>query len=231
MFNYPQNFWLPIFQSALEKNLLQPIKDKLEIEYQAGKEIYPNKEQVFRAFDLCDFENLKLVILGQDPYHGAGEANGLCFSVNQGIKIPPSLRNMFKELKLEYPEFDIQRSTDLSDWAEQGILLLNSILTVEKDKAGSHSKFGWQSFTDFVISEISSQKEFVIFILLGNYAQSKIPLIDTNKHKIITAVHPSPLSANRGFFGSNVFKTCNEELHLRGIDEIKWSRKNKDLFS
>jgi uracil-DNA glycosylase len=218
--NFPQNSWLPFFQK--HKILLDSIQSKLDLDIKSNKEIYPSVENRFRAFDLCDLENLKVVILGQDPYHGEGEANGLCFSVNEGVKIPPSLRNIFKELALEFNEYNIKRSTDLSDWAEQGVLLLNSILTVEKDIAASHSKYGWQEYTDAVISEISYRKEFVIFIFLGNYAQSKIPLIDQRKHTIIKAVHPSPLSASRGFFGSNVFKNCNLELEKMKLENIIW---------
>jgi uracil-DNA glycosylase len=150
-------------------------------------------------------------LLGQDPYHGAGEANGLSFSVHEGIRTPPSLRNMFKELK-----------QDLSDWAAQGVLLINSVLTVEKDLPASHAKYGWQLFTDFVISEISNKKQGIVFILLGNFAQTKIPLIHIHKHKIICAAHPSPFSAHRGFFGSDVFKKCNAYLKESGENEIVW---------
>lgn len=222
MFQFPQNNWLPIFQKWNNEHILTEIRDKLKFETQKGKVSYPPSEMIFRAFELCDFKELKVVILGQDPYHGENEANGLCFSVVNGVKIPPSLRNIFKELLLEYSDYDIKRNTDLSDWASQGVLLLNSILTVEKDQAASHAKMGWQGFTDGIISDISAQKNNIIFILLGNFAQSKISLIDNQKHKIISAVHPSPLSANRGFFGSNVFRKCNEELIKNGQEGIQW---------
>ena len=222
MFQFPQNSWLPIFHQAKESGMFDSVIDKLAIDNAAGKTIFPSNNDVFRAFNLCDLDKLKVVLLGQDPYHGEGEANGLCFSVSEGIRTPPSLRNIFKELKNEYPAFDEKRSTDLSDWAEQGVLLINSVLTVEKDKPASHAKYGWQLFTDFVISEISSKKQDVVFILLGNFAQTKIPLIQTPKHKIITAAHPSPFSAHRGFFGSEVFKKCNEYLKTIGKTEIVW---------
>jgi uracil-DNA glycosylase len=222
LIHFPSNNWSSIFQQALELGLFQKLIAKLEMDKESGKIIFPPSNDVFRAFDLCDFDPLKVVLLGQDPYHGAGEANGLCFSVHEGIRTPPSLRNMFKELKQEYPDFNEKRSTDLSDWAEQGVLLINSVLTVEKDLPASHAKYGWQLVTDFVISEISNRKEGVVFILLGNFAQSKIPLIHIHKHKIITAAHPSPFSAHRGFFGSDVFKKCNAYLKEMGSLEIVW---------
>jgi uracil-DNA glycosylase len=222
LIHFPSNNWSSIFQQARELGLFQKSIAKLDRDKAEGKTIFPPINDIFRAFDLCDFDKLKVVLLGQDPYHGAGEANGLCFSVHEGIRTPPSLRNMFKELKQEYPDFNEKRSTDLSDWAEQGVLLINSVLTVEKDLPASHAKCGWQLVTDFVISEISNRKEGVVFILLGNFAQTKIPLIHKHKHKIISAAHPSPFSAHRGFFGSDVFKQCNEFLMTIGKTEIVW---------
>jgi uracil-DNA glycosylase len=222
MFQFPQNSWLPIFYQANETGMFDSVLDKLAIDNAAGKTIFPLRNNVFRAFDLCDLNELKVVLLGQDPYHGTGEANGLCFSVHDGIRTPPSLRNIFKELKLEYAEFNEKRSTDLSDWASQGVLLINSVLTVEKDLPASHSKYGWQVFTDFLISTISNQKDSIVFILLGNFAQTKISFINNDKHKIIIAAHPSPFSAHRGFFGSDVFKKCNEFLKMEGKNEIVW---------
>ncbi len=220
MFQIPNNNWSPFFQK--HTNQLENIHAKIKMDIDFKFEIYPNSKNIFRAFDLCDLQNLKVVILGQDPYHGEGEANGLCFSVNEGVKTPPSLRNIFKELALEYSDFEVKRSTDLSDWAEQGVLLVNSILTVKKDQPASHRNYGWQEFTDAIISEISYRKDFVVFIFLGNYAQSKIRLIDLKKHIVIKAVHPSPLSVNRGFFGSNVFKECNSALGRKELKNIKW---------
>lgn len=222
MVNFPQNNWLPIFQSAQQLGLFELVTQKIMEEKAKGKIIFPPSHQIFRAFELCDWDNIKLVLLGQDPYHGVGEANGLCFSVNEGIRTPPSLKNIFKELKNEYSDFKLNRSSDLSDWAKQGVLLINSVLTVEKDQPASHAHFGWQGFTDYIISVISSKKTGIVFMLLGNFAKSKIHLIDTTKHKIIEAAHPSPFSAHRGFFGSNVFKASNDYLMSRQHDEINW---------
>ena len=161
------------------------------------------------------------MILGQDPYHGSGEAHGLAFSVRQGIKIPPSLRNIFKELESEFG-IDLTRTTDLTFWSKQGVLLLNSVLTVEKDKAGSHSKWGWEEFTNAVISFISKENKQVVFVLWGDYARKKSVLIDMSKHAIIESVHPSPLSAYRGFFGSRPFSKIDEQLRSWEMAEIKW---------
>jgi len=222
MANFPSNSWKPIFESAKERGLFQPIVDNLSREKSLGKIIFPPSKDIFRAFDLCDLANLKVVILGQDPYHGTGEANGLCFSVHEGIRTPPSLKNIFKELHLEFEDYNESRSTDLSDWATQGVLLINSVLTVEKDLPASHGKYGWQAFTDYIIQSISEQSNFVIFILLGNFAKSKIPLIHTDKHTIIEAAHPSPFSAHKGFFGSNIFKICNQKLKEKNRTEINW---------
>ena len=162
-----------------------------------------------------------MVILGQDPYHGAGEAHGLAFSVQQGIKMPPSLRNIFKELESEV-RIDLLRTTDLTHWAEQGVLLLNSVLTVEKDKAGSHSKWGWEEFTNATIAFISKENKHVVFVLWGDYARKKNILIDAEKHSIIESAHPSPLSAYRGFLGSKPFSKINEQLKAWGGTPISW---------
>lgn len=222
MANFPNNNWRLFFEQAKEKGLFASVTKHIQSDISDSKVIFPPSHQIFRAFELCDWEILKVVVLGQDPYHGDGEANGLCFSVNSSVRNPPSLQNIFKEIKNSYPEFDIHRSSDISDWSEQGVLLLNAVLTVEKDKPASHSSYGWQEFTDSVISEISDKKDFVIFLLLGNFAKSKIPLIDNSKHTIITAAHPSPFSAHKGFLNSNVFKLCNEALHRKGFQEIRW---------
>lgn len=222
MVNFPQNSWKPIFDSAQKYGMFEKITQSIQNEKNNGKIVFPPSPQVFRAFDLCDFDNLKVVILGQDPYHGINEANGLCFSVNEGVKTPPSLRNIFKEMNNSIADFDINRSTDLSDWAKQGVLLTNSVLTVNKDSPASHSKFGWQEFTDHIITEVSKKKDNVIFILLGNYAKSKSELIDTSKHTILTTTHPSPFSAHRGFLGSNIFIKCNEVLGSKNLSPIKW---------
>lgn len=183
--------------------------------------IYPPKDTVLRALQLTPFEKTKVVILGQDPYHGKGEANGLAFSVNNGIKLPPSLRNIFKELQNDLGYLP-PTSGDLTAWAKQGVLLLNSVLTVKKDLPTSHRNLGWQKYTDSLITELSSKKENLVFILWGKYAQEKITLIDWDKHMVIQSPHPSPFSANRGFFGSKPFSKTNAYLKSKGISEIDW---------
>lgn len=183
--------------------------------------VFPPKESVLKSLQLTPIENIKVVILGQDPYHGEGEANGLAFSVNKGVRIPPSLKNIYKELKDDLG-IEIPTHGDLSNWAKQGVLLLNSVLTVIKDRPGSHKNIGWQEYTDSLISEISKNRDHIVFILWGNYAQSKTPLIDTNKHLIISSPHPSPFSARKGFFGSKPFSKSNEWLKKKGIKEIDW---------
>lgn len=221
-FDLPKNDWSIFFSKPEIKSILNKINDKYDHAIEKGDVVYPKFENIFKAFYLCEIEKTKVILIGQDPYHGEHEANGLCFSVNQNIKTPPSLQNIFKELGYKNDLFSKTRSSDLSDWANQGILLLNTVLTVEKDKAGSHSKWGWQLFTDQVIKYICEEKDFLIFILLGNYAQSKKTIINLSKHKIIEAVHPSPLSAYRGFLGSNVFVTCNEYLIQNLKEPINW---------
>jgi uracil-DNA glycosylase len=221
-FDLPKNDWSLFFSKSEIKSILNKINEKYEHAIEKGDVVYPKFENIFKAFSLCEIEKTKVILIGQDPYHGENEANGLCFSVNLNIKTPPSLQNIFKELGYKNDLFSNTRSTDLSDWANQGVLLLNSVLTVEKDKAASHQSWGWQILTDLVIQYLSEEKEFLIFILLGNYAQSKKTLIDITKHKIIETVHPSPLSAYRGFFGSNVFVTCNEYLIQNQKEPINW---------
>jgi uracil-DNA glycosylase len=170
---------------------------------------------------LCKPQDVRGVILGQDPYHGLGEAHGLAFSVQKGMKIPPSLRNIYKELESEFG-IDLTRTANLTSWAEQGVLLLNSVLTVEKDKAGSHSKWGWEEFTNATIEFISKENAHVVFVLWGDYARKKTSLIDFSKHAIIESVHPSPLSAYRGFFGSKPFSKVNEQLSAWELAPISW---------
>ena len=183
---------------------------------------FPGQEQIFSAFNHCSFENIKVVLIGQDPYHGKGQANGLCFSVHDGIKHPPSLVNILKELCVNYDTL-YPATGNLEAWAKQGVLLLNATLTVEESKAGSHQKQGWETFTDAVIKTISDQKENVVFLLWGGYAKKKIKLIDTAKHCILETGHPSPLSANRGYwFGNKHFLKTNVYLNSKGITEIDW---------
>jgi uracil-DNA glycosylase len=180
---------------------------------------YPPKSEVFRAFELCSLEDVKVVILGQDPYHGPAQANGLAFSVHAGQKAPPSLRNMLKEV---WDDVGGMPWVDLTRWAEQGVFLLNTVLTVEEKKPGSHSKFGWETFTDEVIRTISQHQPHVVFMLWGNYAQKKEVLIDTSKHLVLKAPHPSPLSAYQGFFGCKHFSQANVFLEGKGLSSVKW---------
>lgn len=194
----------------------------LKQEKQAGKTIFPPGPQIFAAFEHTSFEQLKVVIIGQDPYHGAGQAHGLCFSVNPGVAIPPSLQNIYKELQQDIPGYVIPSNGDLRKWAQQGILLLNATLTVEKDKAGSHQGKGWERFTDAVIQLISNEKEQVVFLLWGKFAQGKAVLIDQSKHLILQAAHPSPFSAHNGFFGCKHFSQTNTYLIEKGIQPIDW---------
>jgi len=183
--------------------------------------IYPPKEDIFKALKLTPFRSIKVVILGQDPYHGFNQANGLAFSVNKLVKIPPSLRNIYKELNSDL-NIEIPNHGDLTKWAKEGVLLLNSILTVEKDKPASHRNIGWEQYTDSLISQISKEKEHVVYILWGKYAQSKIPLVDQTKHLVISSPHPSPFSARKGFFGSRPFSKTNSWLKENHIKEIDW---------
>jgi uracil-DNA glycosylase len=194
----------------------------LQQEKNLGKTIFPPGPQIFAAFDHTPFEETKVVILGQDPYHGIGQAHGLCFSVNKGVTVPPSLKNIYKELQTDIPDFAIPSHGDLSEWAKQGVLLLNATLTVEKDKAGSHQGKGWEQFTDAVIRLLSAKKEHLVFILWGNFAKGKIPLIDSSKHLILQAAHPSPFSAYNGFFGCKHFSQANAYLMEHKLKSIKW---------
>ena len=212
--------WSELLREEARKDYLFLLEKKIEEAY-ASSICFPPKEKIFEAFALCSPKDVKVVILGQDPYHGTGEAHGLAFSVRQGIKTPPSLRNIFKELESEYG-IDLTRSTDLTSWAEQGVFLLNSVLTVEKDKAGSHSKWGWEEFTNSVISYISKGNDHVVFVLWGDYARKKKSLIDLSKHPVIESAHPSPLSSYRGFFGSEPFSKINAHLKEWGNAEIRW---------
>ncbi len=194
---------------------------KVRTAYQSGEPVFPAPQNVFKAFDLCPFDTVKVIILGQDPYHGRGQAQGLCFSVPDTVQIPPSLINIYKELHTDTGA-PIPVSGDLTRWAEQGVLLLNATLTVLEGRAGSHQGIGWETFTDAVIKKISDEKEHVVFILWGKYAQSKQKLIDSEKHLILTAPHPSPLSAYAGFFGSKPFSKTNAYLEAHGKTPIAW---------
>jgi uracil-DNA glycosylase len=213
--------WKPYLRTEFDKpyfaNLIQTIKH----EY-ANHKCYPPGKQIFAAFDWCPFDNLKVVIIGQDPYHGDGQANGLCFSVNDGIAHPPSLINIFKEIETDQ-NIPYPKSGNLERWAKQGVLLLNATLTVKAQQAGSHQKMGWEIFTNAVIKVISDNKENVVFLLWGGFAKQKAKLIDTSKHNVLLAGHPSPLSANRGYwFGNKHFSKTNSLLEQVGLKVIDW---------
>lgn len=212
------NNWDKILREEIDKDYFKTLIKFLNNENKT-KTIYPQKEDLFKALKYTDYNDVKVVILGQDPYHGEGEANGLCFSVNNGVKIPPSLRNIFKELK---EDLNVDRTdTDLSDWSKQGILLLNTVLTVEKDKAFSHRNKGWEIFTDTIISKLNDRKEGIVFVLWGNAAKSKNKLIDNKIHKIVESAHPSPLSYG-AFRGSKPFSKVNNYLKELNNKEIEW---------
>lgn len=188
----------------------------------AGQVIYPPEADVFNAFRLTEFENLKIVIIGQDPYHGPNQAHGLAFSVRHGVPVPPSLQNMYKELSYEYPDFRIPAHGCLESWAQQGVLLLNTVLTVVATQPNSHRHLGWEQFTDQVICQINQHSQGVIFLLWGSHAQKKARFIDAQRHHILTAPHPSPLSAHRGFFGCGHFLAANSILQQLGKSPIIW---------
>lgn len=214
--------WLNVLSNELEKPYMKALKSFLLQEKQKGFVVYPKGPDIFNAFNHTPFDKVKVVILGQDPYHGQGQAHGLSFSVQKGIVVPPSLKNMYKELAEEFPGFRIPNHGDLTGWADQGVLLLNATLTVRANEAGSHQKQGWETFTDHVIAELSTKKSGLVFLLWGRYAQQKESLIDTNKHFVLKAAHPSPFSAYNGFFGSNHFKKTNEILEKEGLEPVNW---------
>ena len=203
------------------KDILKPIRKKLSEVSTQKKIIHPSSKDIFRAFELTSFKNVKIIILGQDPYHGPNQANGLAFSVNSEVRFPPSLLNIFKEYSKDL-NLPIPIDGNLSAWAERGVLLLNSILTVESGSPGSHKDFGWEQFTNQIIKALSDKKSNLVFILWGAYAQSKKILIDSSKHLIIASPHPSPLSAHRGFFGSKPFSKTNDYLRKNRNKEIDW---------
>lgn len=213
--------WNEVLKEEFEKDYFKDLVQFVKNEYKQHQ-CYPKGSEIFAAFNACSFNDLKVVIIGQDPYHGPNQANGLCFSVHENVPHPPSLINIFKEISndiaVPYP-----KSGDLTKWANQGVLLLNAILTVRANEAGSHQQKGWEQFTDEVIKQISSLKSNVVFLLWGGYAKSKQPLIDSSKHCILLSGHPSPLSANRGYwFGNKHFSKVNEYLKEHELNEIQW---------
>lgn len=212
--------WKEKLSNEFEEDYFRELASFVKTEFQ-NKTIYPPAKEIFKAFDACPFEEVKVVILGQDPYHGEGQANGLCFSVHPGVPMPPSLVNIFKERKADLGK-SMPANGDLTSWAKQGVLLLNATLTVAAKSPGSHQKKGWEEFTDAVIQQLSDEKENLVFILWGAYAQKKGAVIDRNKHFIIESPHPSPFAAHRGFFGSKPFSKCNEFLKSKNKEPIEW---------
>lgn len=212
--------WKEVLKEEFEKPYFEELTKFVRTEYANGT-IYPSGRNIFRAFDKCPFAELKVVIIGQDPYHGPGQANGLCFSVNDGIPFPPSLQNIFKEINDDIGT-PIPRSGELDRWAEQGVLLLNSVLTVQAHNAASHAGHGWEQFTDAVVRTINERKQGVVYMLWGSYAQKKGLIADPQQNLILKSVHPSPLSAYRGFFGCKHFSQANTYLQSIGKSPINW---------
>ncbi|MFB9119572.1 uracil-DNA glycosylase [Bergeyella porcorum] len=211
--------WKEILAPIKQSDAFTTLWNKVKQEYAQGK-CFPPKEQIFRALELTPFEEVKVVIIGQDPYHGDFQANGLCFSVSDQVKTPPSLQNIYKELK---DDLNIDKNTnELESWAKQGVLLLNATLTVRAHSPNSHKDLGWEQFTDFIIQEVSEKKDNVVFVLWGAFAQKKASLIDTQKHFIIKSAHPSPFSVYRGFFGSKPFSKINSYLASKNLAKIEW---------
>lgn len=213
--------WKEVLKDEFEKPYFQELTDFVKAEY-ANTTVYPHPKNIFSAFELTPFSQVKVVILGQDPYHGAGQAHGLSFSVVEGVRNPPSLQNIYKELESDLGEPINKSSGDLTRWAKQGVLLLNSTLTVRAGSPGSHQKKGWEQFTDAVIQALSDKREHLVFILWGNYAKAKGAHIDRAKHLVIESAHPSPLSAYNGFFGSKPFSKANQYLEEQGTSAIRW---------
>lgn len=212
--------WKQRCLNIVDSNNLQDLNSFLQTEYQE-QTIYPPKKEIFSAFRDTPFEEVKVVILGQDPYHGEGQAHGLAFSVQPGVKIPPSLKNIYKEIHNEF-QCPLPEHGNLESWAKQGVFLLNNVLTVRAKQAGSHQKKGWEKFTSEVIQSLAEEKEGLVFLLWGSPAQKKCQVVDENKHLVLKSVHPSPLSAYRGFFDNNHFKQANEYLISKGKQPIEW---------
>jgi len=219
--------WKKVLESEFRKPYFEELADFVRKEYKV-KKIFPPPKDIFKAFDLCPFDKIKVVIIGQDPYHGPGQAHGLCFSVNNNVPVPPSLVNIYKELESDLG-IKIPDHGNLEHWAEQGVFLLNATLTVIAHNAGSHQKKGWETFTDEVIRIIAEKKEHVVFMLWGAYAQNKSLMIDETRHLILKAPHPSPLSAHRGFFGCKHFSKANEYLKAHNLQQIKWCKTKVNI--
>jgi len=212
--------WKTELQTEFKKDYFAVLTDFVRNEYKT-KLTFPPANLIFNAFDQCPFDNVKVVIIGQDPYHGDGQAHGLCFSVNDGVAFPPSLLNIFKEIERDLGK-TMPSSGNLTRWAQQGVLLLNATLTVQAHMAGSHQNKGWEKFTDAVIHKLATEKEHIVFMLWGSYAQKKGAFIDPSRHLVLKSVHPSPLSAYRGFIGNNHFSLTNQYLKVTGQKKIDW---------
>lgn len=216
-----ESSWKEILQPEFNKPYFRLLTNFVRKEYSQSTPIYPPGKLIFNAFNTCPFDRTKVIILGQDPYHGEHQANGLSFSVNKGIQLPPSLQNIYKEINNDLG-ISAKADGDLTHWAEQGVLLLNATLTVRAHQAGSHQNKGWEEFTDAAIRALNEKRENLVFILWGSYAQKKGAFIDKKRHLVLTSPHPSPLSAHRGFFGNHHFSKTNKYLKEHNIDTIKW---------
>ncbi len=214
--------WKALLQEEFTKDYMLSLREFLRQEKRQGKQVFPPGEQIFSALNSTPFETVKVVILGQDPYHGPGQAHGLCFSVRPGVPLPPSLRNIFKEIHSDIG-LPMSRNGCLQSWADQGVLLLNAVLTVEAGKAASHQGCGWEQFTDRIIELLNEQRQDLVFLLWGSHAQRKGRIIDRQRHLVLQSPHPSPLSASRGFFGNRHFSQTNDWLQKRGRTPIDWS--------
>lgn len=212
--------WHEVLREEFEKPYFAGLVQFVKLQY-ANFVCYPPGKLIFNAFNQCPFDKVKVVLIGQDPYHEPGQAQGLCFSVGDGVKFPPSLRNIFAEIQSDLG-IEVPQSGDLTRWAKQGVLLLNATLTVREHAAGSHQNMGWETFTDEVIRKVSEGRDNVVFMLWGSYAQSKAKLIDSSRHCVLKSAHPSPLSAYRGFFGNHHFSICNQYLQQHGMEPIQW---------
>ena len=215
-----ESSWKHVLQPEFDKDYFVKLTEFVRNEYKT-RLTFPPASLIFNAFDQCPFDKVKVVIIGQDPYHGDGQAHGLCFSVNDGVAFPPSLLNIFKEIERDLGK-SMPASGNLIRWAQQGVLLLNATLTVQAHMAGSHQNRGWETFTDAAIRKLATEKEHLVFMLWGSYAQKKGAFIDTNRHLVLKSVHPSPLSAYRGFIGNSHFSLANKYLHENGQAEINW---------
>ncbi|RZK18009.1 MAG: uracil-DNA glycosylase [Pedobacter sp.] len=215
--------WLAVLNDEFEKDYMKSLKSFLKEEKESGATVYPKNADIFNALNTTPFDQVKVVILGQDPYHGIGQAHGLSFSVQRGVGVPPSLKNIYKELETDIDGFKTPNHGHLTHWAEQGVLLLNATLTVRASEAGSHQNRGWEIFTDEIIKSLSEKSEHIVFLLWGKYAQQKAVLIDQKKHYVLTAAHPSPFSAYNGFFGSKHFSKANQLLIQNNQIPIDWN--------